>query len=474
MFDTAARGFAPPPRPTFAQRLRERPRPSFAVALSAGGGVIVAIGVLLLAVDVFTRTDDGWVGALFFVVLAAIASVGLLVLPPAAHPGCVSALAASVPAVYGFLIFPSTDSFGDIRLFFALTIATWLLFFAVSTSRGRPILLALAAALLYVWMVAEVADVDRIATPIDSGVTVSSSLGTSESSGTTFGGQNVTLDQLDPTDPLYPLAQSCDGGDFDACSELAARAEPGSNFEAFGLSCGGTGFGCDASIDTLDSTSAFTSPLSSQRDKALQIGLVSLAFGAVYLGALWFLDRRHLRVLGTAFVPTAVVALAVAAIALGEKTDSATAGGAIAIALGVVIGVVGWFGSDRRFTTWTGGVLASVGAIVIAADVAPEPSPSGDNADLIGPGLVVLAFGLAVVGLALLAHRLLEAGGESATAGTPPPPAGGPHSAAPPTPPIPPGPLAPPTPSAPPTQPPGPTPPSPQTYRGPPPAPPPD
>src|SRR5262245_19675919 len=429
MFDSAVRGTAPPPRPTLTQRLRERPRPSFAVALSAGGGVIVAIGVLLLAVDVFTRTDDGWVGALFFVFLAAIASVGLLVLPPAAHPGCVSGLVASVPAVYGFLIFPSTDSYGDVRLFFALTIATWLLFFAVSTSRGRPILLALAAALLYVWMVAEVADVDRFTTStIDSNVNISSSIGTSESSGTTFGGQNVTLDQLDPTSPLYPLAESCDGGDFDACSELAARAEPGSNFEAFGLSCGGTGFGCEASADEFDSSSTFTSPFAIQRGKTLQIGLVSLAFGAAYLGALWLLARRHLRVLGTAFVPTAVVALVVAAITLGEETDSATAGGAIAIAVGVVIGVVGWFGSERRFTTWTGGVIASVGAIVIAADVAPEPSPSGDNADLIGPGLVVLAFGLAVVGLALLAHWLLEARGGLVTAGTPPPPGAGPHS----------------------------------------------
>src|SRR5262245_3962914 len=374
MFDTAPRGTAPPPRPTYAQRLRDRPRPSFAVALSASGGVIVAIGVLLLAVDVFTRTDDGWVGALFFVFLAAIGSVGLLVLPAPAHPGCVSALVASVPAVYGFLIFPSTDSFGDIRLFFVLTIATWLLFFAVSTSRGRPILLALAAALLYVWMVAEVADVDRLAT--FSPEITDSAVGSSTTDGVIeFPNADVTLDQLDQPDPLFPLAEACNGGDFDACNELAARAEPGSDFQAFGLTCGGGGL-CDEGLRDASGTSSLTSPFSSQRDKTLPIGLVSLAFGAVYLGALWFLDRRNLRVLGTAFVPTAVGALGVAAIALGEKTDSATAGGAIAIALGVVIGVVGWFSYERRFTTWTGGVLASIGALVIAVDVAPEPSPS--------------------------------------------------------------------------------------------------
>src|SRR5262249_23007552 len=155
-----------------------------------------------------------------------------------------------------------------------------------------------------------------------------SGLGTSDAGGTTFGGSNVTLDQLDQSNPLYPLAQSCDSGDFGACSELASRAEPGSNFEAFGLSCGSSGFNCTASVDDLNttntSTSTLTSPLTSQRDKALPIGLVSLAFGVASLGALWLLDRRHLRALGTAFVPTAVAALVVTAVTLGERTHSAT------------------------------------------------------------------------------------------------------------------------------------------------------
>ncbi len=50
--------------------------------------------------------------------------------------------------------------------------------------------------------------------------------------------QQVTLDDLDPTDPLYPLAVACDGGDLGVCDELWSRAEPGSDFEAFAESPG--------------------------------------------------------------------------------------------------------------------------------------------------------------------------------------------------------------------------------------------
>src|SRR5262245_11850251 len=126
---------------TFLSRPRERPRPSFAVAMSAGGGVIVWFGILLIAVDVFSRGEDGWTGALVFVGLLALSTLALVFAPRLAHPAAVAALVLSVPAIYGFLIFPSTDSFGDVRLFFVLTIATWLLFFVFSNSRGRPVLL---------------------------------------------------------------------------------------------------------------------------------------------------------------------------------------------------------------------------------------------------------------------------------------------------------------------------------------------
>ena len=102
-----------------------------------------------------------------------------------------------------------------------------------------------------------------------------------------------------------------------------------------------------------------------------------------------------------------MLALVTAAAEIGQWTSSAIWGGLVTVVIGVAIGVVGWLGTDRRFTTWGGGAIASVGAFIVAADVAPNPGSSVDNPDLIGTGFVVIAFGLAVIGLAWAAARVL-------------------------------------------------------------------
>ncbi len=433
-------------RRVFLERFRGRPRPSLATALSASGGIIVWIGVMLIALDVYADGNDGWTGALFFVGLTLVALSILAFAPDSTHSGSfgevvlsassVSALVLSIPAVYGFLIFPGAESFGDVRWFFVLTIVTWAILFTVSNSRGRPILFGLAAALLYLWILGEVADTDAyVADPIPSppiaspaavldGMRGETAIATTaEPAG--FTEQDVTLDSLDPSDPLYPLAVDCSEGDFAACDELWESSEPGSDFEAFAESCGGDStatYPCLLSGENLDDEfddeleedlddPLDATPLGNQDDQALEIGLVSLGFGAVYLAAIHLLDRRARRAIATALVIPAVAALVTAASALGQETGSAIAGGLITLAVGLAIGVVGWFGTaagiDRRFMTWGGGVTASIGALIVAADVAPEPSAS-DNVDLIGAGLVVGAFGLAVVLLAWGVHHLLE------------------------------------------------------------------
>ncbi len=412
---------------TFWGRAVSRPRASFSDALAAGGGVIVTIGVLLLAADREASSGDGWQGALVFVGLFLIANLALLVVREPFDAACTAAIVLSVPAIYGFLIFPSVDSFADVRLFLILTIVTWALLFAVSNSRGRPILLALTAVLLYLWIAGEVADLDASsANPVPSPAFSSPSVlfdavRGSEVEPAAFQRQEVTLDDLDPTDPLYPLAAACAGGDLDACDELWGQAEPGSGFETFANSCGGDPsatfpcssgggsdsgdlFGGDISPEPGITVDPFgRSPLSNSNNKALPIGLVSLGFGALYLAAVHLCDRRKLAALGTAFVLPAVLALVTAAAEIGAWTSSAIWGGLVTIVIGIAIGVVGWLGTDRRFTTWGGGAIASVGAFIVAADVAPNPSPTGGNPDLIGTGFVVIAFGLAVVGLGWLA-----------------------------------------------------------------------
>jgi hypothetical protein len=442
---------------TFWGRAVARPRPSFSDALAAGGGVIVTIGVLLLAADRYANSGDGWQGALVFAGLFLVANLALLVVREPFDAACTAAIVLSVPAVYGFLVFPSTDSFADVRLFLILTIVTWALLFAISNSRGRPILLALAAVLLYLWIVGEVADLDAYsANPVPTPTFASPSAlfdavrgGTDQADGRPHAGvvadsvsfrmQQVTLDDLDPTDELYPLAVACDGGDLTACDELWSRSEPGSDFEAFAESCGGDPsasspcsvrsgdedfFGDDVTPTNPLTVDPFVeTPLDNDNGKALPIGLVSLGFGALYLAAVHLCDRRRLGALGTAFVIPAVLALVTAAAEIGEWTSSAIWGGLVTLVIGVAIGVVGWLGTDRRFTTWGGGAIASVGAFIVAADVAPNPGSAVDNPDLIGIGLVVIAFGLAVIGLAWAAARALGLGPFTPPGAPPPAPA---------------------------------------------------
>ncbi len=69
-----------------------------------------------------------------------------------------------------------------------------------------------------------------------------------------FTGQTVTFEQLDPNDPLYPLAQQCQAGDMVACDDLYAESEFGSALEAYADTCGntkevGTGGFCDYDED---------------------------------------------------------------------------------------------------------------------------------------------------------------------------------------------------------------------------------
>ena len=51
---------------------------------------------------------------------------------------------------------------------------------------------------------------------------------------------DVTLLDLDPTDPLYPIALQCDVTHGTACDTLFDQSDPGSDFNEFGDTCGDT------------------------------------------------------------------------------------------------------------------------------------------------------------------------------------------------------------------------------------------
>jgi hypothetical protein len=418
-----------------------RPFPRLSDALGAGGGLLVAIGVLLISVDLIDPGADGGdisgvPGSLAFLVLLAVGYALLLGAPPTFSPAAVTVIAASIPAIFGFLILPDADEFSDYRGFFALTILGWVACFVAPRSRARPVFVGLAAVLLYYWVLGEVGDTNAYAlkpipsppyvTPADYVDAMQQATGSSANDAATAPArlrQQVTLDDLDPNDPLYPLAQECADGDDEACDQLYSRSAPGSDLETFAENCGGRGTPefngtCSAEDDDFGGDFEFedelepgplpeVTPFESDDDQSTQLGAVSLIFGVAYLASKRVLDANGYTRLGTAFVLPAGQALVLAALLLGIASESWIIGGVLTMLVGLGYGISGYFG-ERRFTTWFGGITASVGALIIAIETSDVEENVDGDVDAIGPGLVVMAFGIAVIVLAFFVARLIE------------------------------------------------------------------
>ena len=140
-------------------RTRARGVPSLAEAVSATGGIAVAIGVLLITIDI--RADHSGHGARRRRCSAAWCWSGIsrsCVLAGRGRTGPGSAPSSWVSrGRSGWLLLPGAHSFGDIRPFLVLTILAWLAAFVVPRTRGRTIFVAAAALLLWLWILGEVA-----------------------------------------------------------------------------------------------------------------------------------------------------------------------------------------------------------------------------------------------------------------------------------------------------------------------------
>src|SRR5262249_38979774 len=146
--------------------------------------------------------------------------------------------------------------FADIRPFLILTIVGLGLCWIAPLTRGKAIFVGVALVVLWLWMIGEAAGTDAYsAAPIPSPpapTTFSLSAFSEQAS--------VSLHDLDPTDPLYPLAQECASGDNAACDSLYISATSGSDFQEFAASCGGTFAGPPGDCEGLSSTSPSTFP----------------------------------------------------------------------------------------------------------------------------------------------------------------------------------------------------------------------
>jgi hypothetical protein len=389
-------------------RAHERSAPAAADAVAFAGGLGIALGVLLLTGDLKAHDHGDWPGIALFAVLVAVGFLALGLLPRALHPAAVTLIVTGVPGAVGWWILPGADSFGDVRPFLILTILLWAACFIVPRTSGRTIFVGAALLLLWLWVLGEVAGTDAYsAAPIPSPPAHTmfslSALHT-----------QVTIDELDTGDPLYPTAEQCDFGIAESCDSLYDDAEPGSDFETFGDTCGNTqpvGSGDQCSdlagggfSSPEDSGSPFPRVLPStvgagSDDKSLEIGLVSLLFGIVYVGTLWAFDRRRWRGLGTAFVIPGLLALFTGTEVLGNAADHLWVGGLLTLVAGIAFALVGDLGG-RRFTAWAGGIFAAFGVYTVAADITNFKKSFGADPNLSRPAFITIGFGIGLVALA--------------------------------------------------------------------------
>jgi hypothetical protein len=402
---------------------RARGLPSLAEAVSATGGIAVALGVLLITIDIRADNSGRAAESALFAALVLAGYLVVLLLPAPTHPAGIAAVVLGIPGAIGWAVLPGAHRFEDVRPFLVLTILAWIIAFVVPRTRGRTIFVAVTALFLWLWILGEVAGTGAFsAAPIPS--PPAHTLFSLESFATVRA--TVTLGDLDPNDPLYPLAQECSFGDGVSCDALYRQAPAGTDFHQFAATCGNAAPGTEnegncanltitqpgASIPTLSPFPTVplpTSPvINATTDKSFDIGLVSVFFGVVYLLALFVLDRGRLRGLATAFVIPGFVALLSGTQSLGSAAHHAWVGGLLTFVAGIGIGIVGDL-TGRRFTTWAGGFAVALGALIVAGDASHvSHAVRNGTVELAGPGLLVMSFGAGLVATAYVISQLLR------------------------------------------------------------------
>ncbi len=135
------------------------------------------------------------------------------------------------------------------------------------------------------------------------------------------------------------------------------------------------------------------------------LGLASALYGLTCLGAVILLDQRARYGVPPALTPIGVVAVSTGVILLGVGSGRPIVGGALAVLAGVFVGTAGAW-AHRRFTVWSGALMVTVGATVIAVDLSDGGTSVGDSS-VVTFGLVMIAFGLVLGVLAIVLARMM-------------------------------------------------------------------
>ncbi len=340
------------PNGAFRTRWSQRPAGWWSEAFAAGGAILAGIGVLEFGLDI----SQTWAEILIGLYVAA----AYLLEPFLARSGqaaCTTAVALGTPAFVALVVFP-IHTYNGVRILMVATIAIWFTCYIVGGTRGRMVLLALAVTFLWLFVTLEVGHVQSVA-------------------------RNLNPFALTSRSVFGTGASSSSGNGFGQCT-----------------------FGNDGTMHCPnDGSVAYgnTQP-KSPADYSLGIGIESLAFGAVFLGALRAGDRSRREGFGTTFAIPAVLALITAVTALGNKLDHLWLAGLLALVVGLVIGMTA--NGRRRFLTWTGALMSAVGVGLVAGDVADSIWGNKANSNRYF-GATFFVFGIVSVAAAILFGRIL-------------------------------------------------------------------
>jgi hypothetical protein len=155
-----------------------------------------------------------------------------------------------------------------------------------------------------------------------------------------------------------------------------------------------SGSGTGSSLDTSGTLNLDTT------NESDDSSTTALVIGLVFLGAGALLDRRKLAGAATPFIAVGAIEALAGAVALGGSKGT-LAGGLLAAAAGIVVGVVGAMGDGRRASTWIGVLAIFGGLVAVLVDIAPNSAA--------GVGGIALGFAIGLGAIAtFLAPRLGE------------------------------------------------------------------
>ncbi len=422
-----------------------RPDPKFSLAFAGLGGFAISVGIQIFASDQFGQ-DRKWLAVLISFAALAASFIGMKMLP---DPFRAAAMGGSIIPVFmswGYTFFLQDDAdLDDLKIVLLLSIATYLFLYIAPQIRGRGAFLA--AALVFIWIFGVIQVGDNAFGPLSSRTRTTFSNPSSSLYGPaaqsmrlgsapqaesdfctteffsesyveqycnedgTFKDDLFTTDQnggtgSDSSDDSSPYTYDDpqDSSDFNSDDFGSDSTDPydysddSSDFSDNSDDIYRSSFDDDSSMDP------FTEVIGAGRDFGNNVSWMTLILGSLYVGLGAIFDRKARAGLATPFVGTGIVLFPLGATltsfdfgarSSGDVTSAARLGVQWLIAGAILCAVGASSPITRRFSTWLGGIVATIGLSTWIIDLIRPDSSNQESLTSLLIGAVLVAIGFA-------------------------------------------------------------------------------